>query len=80
MGTALGVVYVGQRDSDLASTLELPGYARWDAGVYLTRQRLSLSLYFENLFDVEYFTGANSQFSIFPGASSNFRGALVATF
>jgi len=43
-------------------------------------RRLNLALYLENLFDIQYCTGAVSAFQIYPGAPFNVRGALSWTF
>jgi len=83
-GVALGAVYVGQRLADYIAPpnpqLFLPGYTRWDAGVYYTRGRLDTSVYFENVFDARYYTGSISQFQIYPGAPFNVRAQVAWRF
>jgi iron complex outermembrane receptor protein len=79
-GVALGLVGIGERPGDLANTFTLPAYARWDAGLYYQRRNLSVSLYFENIFDVQYYAGSVSIFQIIPGAPFNVRGALRWAF
>ena len=72
LGFGLGVIYVGERLGDYlppgTPQFFLPGYTRWDAGVYYRRGRLDTALYFENLFDAQYYTSSISQYQIMPGA------------
>src|SRR5262249_27637359 len=53
-GVAVGCVYVGDRPGDLFDSFSLPGYLRWDAGVYYKQHALNASVYLENLFDTRY--------------------------
>jgi iron complex outermembrane recepter protein len=75
-GAAVGLVAVGGRPGDLANNFELPGYARWDAGLYYQRRQLTMSIYFENVFDIQYYKGSVSAFQVVPGAPFNVRGTL----
>ena len=54
MASCFGIVYAGDRAANLANSVILPAYSRWDAGVYYNRGRLTSSLYLENVFDVAY--------------------------
>jgi iron complex outermembrane receptor protein len=76
LGAAIGLVGVGDRPGDLQNSFELPSYARWDAGFYYRRRQLSISVYFENVFDIQYYTGSVSAFQVIPGAPFNVRGAV----
>ncbi len=84
LGAALGVMFVGERLGDYiappAAQFFLPGYTRWDAGLYYRRGRLDTSLYLENLFDTRYYTSSLSQLQIFPGAPFNVRAQVGYRF
>ena len=73
-GLALGVTHVGQRLGDyVIPAFNLPAYTRWDSGIYYKRGSLDFSAYLENLFNTTYYTGAISQYQVFPGAPLNGR-------
>ena len=84
LGLALGVIFVGERLGDYIAPpgpqFYLPGYTRWDAGVYWRRGRLDTSLYLENLFDTRYYTSSISQYQIFPGAPLTVRAQVGCRF
>ena len=80
-GTALGIVYVGQRTSGLTAPavgpeVFLPGFTRWDAGLYYRRGQLNTAVYLENLFDVQYAQSSINQNQIFQGAPFNVRATV----
>jgi iron complex outermembrane receptor protein len=76
MGAALGIVYLDERPGNLANTVVLPAFSRWDAGLFYSRGRLNASLYVENIFDVAYAANSVDQFQIFPGAPANARAQI----
>lgn len=76
LGAALGLVYVGERPADLQNTLDLPGYTRWDAGLFYDRGRFFSNVYVENLFDVQYARSSANTFQIFQGAPLNARAIV----
>jgi len=80
LGAAIGLVAVGRRSADLANAVRLPGYCRWDAGVYYRRGRVSASVYLENLFDTDYAISSVDEFQIFPGAPFNARAQVAVLF
>ncbi|HEY2414957.1 MAG TPA: TonB-dependent siderophore receptor [Pirellulaceae bacterium] len=80
VGAALGLVYAGQRAADLANTLTLPGFDRWDAGLFYTRGRMTATVYLENIFDVQYATSSASSLQIFQGAPFNTRANILYSF
>lgn len=80
LGVGLGVVYVGDRLGDYYSSLVLPSYTRWDAGVYYRRGSLNVSLFVENLFDTVYYTSSINQYEVFPGAPINVKGQATYRF
>ncbi|QDU99062.1 TonB-dependent siderophore receptor [Lignipirellula cremea] len=75
-GAALGLVYLGERPADLENTLNLPGYSRWDGGLYYRRDRWNASLYVENLFDVQYAQSSVNTQQIYQGAPLNARATV----
>jgi iron complex outermembrane receptor protein len=76
-GAALGIVGVGDRASSLIPNgIELPGYTRWDGGLYYQRCRLNAIVYLENLTDEQYAQSSVNEFQIFQGAPFNVRAAL----
>jgi iron complex outermembrane receptor protein len=89
-GLGLGVVCVGDRiggyDEPMAppgSTVPgvvLPGYTRWDSGLYYRYGQFDLNAYFENIFGTRYYTGSVNQFEIYPGAPFNVRVQLSYRF
>jgi iron complex outermembrane recepter protein len=80
LGVGLGVVMIGQRYGDLNDSFSLPGYTRFDAGVFYKRGRMNASLYLENLGNRTYYTGSFDATTIFPGAPFNVRFSVGITF
>jgi iron complex outermembrane recepter protein len=54
LGFGLGLFYVGERQSDLANSLQLPSYLRTDAALYYRRDRFNAAINVRNLFDLDY--------------------------
>jgi len=86
-GVGLGAIYVGQRVGDTlqpptytAPPFMLPGYTRWDAGLFYRQGRLDASVYFENIFNETYYTSSISQYEVFPGAPFTVKGQLTYRF
>jgi iron complex outermembrane recepter protein len=79
-GAALGLVHVGRRLADYNSPTELPGYTRWDAGLYYKRSFVDLGLYLENIFNLRYYVGSIDQYQIYPGAPFTVRAQLSCRF
>lgn len=80
LGVGLGMVWVGDRPGDLQNSFSLPGYVRWDAGIFYRHNAFNSSLYFENIFDRTYYVGSVDQFTVFPGAPFTIRGTVGFTF
>ncbi|HEX4132652.1 MAG TPA: TonB-dependent siderophore receptor [Pirellulales bacterium] len=80
VGTAIGMIYVGDRMGDYASPLVLPSYNIWDLGFYYNRGRFNASLLWDNIFNVNYALSSLSQYQVIPGTPSNVRMTLSATF
>lgn len=73
IGWAFGLVHLDPRAGDLANTFQLPGYTRWDGGLFYTQGLLSANLYAENLFDVNYAQSSINSNQVFLGAPANVR-------
>lgn len=80
LGFGLGLFYIGERQGDLENTFTLPSYFRTDAALFYDRDRWSVQLNVENLFDVEYFAGADSRLRVDPGAPFTIRGRVSFRF
>jgi len=80
LGGGFGVMYVDDRLASFGGELRLPDYTRFDAGVFYDRGRFSLAVYFENLFDRQYYTGSVTDFQVAPGAPFTIRGQAGVTF
>jgi iron complex outermembrane receptor protein len=71
-GMGSGVFFADSKEGDGANTFELPGYARWDAGIYYSRdlgsgQEMKVQLNVANLLDRTYYESSSSTGSVVPG-------------
>lgn len=57
-----GGTRVNHRVGDLENTYRLPGYTRWDSGIYYRRGALELSVFAENILDEFYIASSRSEF------------------
>jgi len=48
--------------------------------LFCKRGPISANLYFENIGDIEYYTGSESSLAVFPGAPFNVRGTVGLTY
>jgi len=80
LGMGLGFTCVGDRSANLAATVELPSYTRWDAGLYYERGRLRSLVHIENLFDLHYAASSSNELRIYPGAPFDVRAQVGWTF
>jgi iron complex outermembrane recepter protein len=80
LGVGLGFVYTGARYGDLGDSFVLPGYTRWDAGLFYKRGHLNAALYLENLGDRNYYGGSFDANTITPGTPFNARVTMGLTF
>jgi iron complex outermembrane receptor protein len=76
-----GVLYVGERLGEVATTFELPGYtlARVFAS-YDINEALTLRAEADNLFDETYYTNSFSQLWVQPGTPQSFRVSAALKF
>jgi catecholate siderophore receptor len=81
VGFGLGVIYQDEMFAAIDNAVTLPGFTRFDAGVYfdLTRD-LHAQVNVENLFDEEYFVTSHSNNNISPGSPRAVRASLTAGF
>jgi iron complex outermembrane recepter protein len=80
-GVGLGFVWQSSRPGDLADSFSMGSFTRWDAGLFYSRGHLSANLYFENIFDVHYFSGSeDTALAINPGAPFNMRATVGVKF
>jgi iron complex outermembrane receptor protein len=80
IGIALGVVAQSSRPGDLQDSFFMPGFTRWDAGFYYRWRRLSADLYFQNIFNRHYFSSAENDLAVFPGAPFTMRATVGIRF
>ena len=71
-GFGSGVFISGSKAGDNNNTFDLPGYARWDAGVYYTHRltserELKVQLNVMNVLDQTYYDSSTSTGSVMPG-------------
>jgi iron complex outermembrane receptor protein len=67
---------VGQRAGDLQNTFDLPGFVRWDAGLYYRQGSMYGTLYAENIFDDNYAAASVNSTQVYPGAPANVRAMI----
>jgi len=70
------VVYRGWRQANVDNKLRIPGYARWDGGLYYRQGRVTFSLVAENLLDTFYIAAGRNEVSNMPGAPFNLVGVV----
>lgn len=74
-----GANHWSDRDTNDES-LTLPAFTTIDAMIGLTKEKTSIRLNFDNIFDQKYFTGGSSQYIIFPGEPFNMAMTVQHTF
>jgi catecholate siderophore receptor len=80
-GVGLGVIYQDEMFAAIDNAVTLPGFTRFDAGVYFNLNRdLRAQLNVENLFDEEYFITSHSNNNISPGSPRAVRASVTAGF
>ena len=77
-GVGLGVVYQDEMVAALDNAVALPGFTRFEAGVFFTLNRdLRAQVNIENLFDEEYFVPSHSNNNISPGSPRAVRASVT---
>ncbi|MEM1256823.1 MAG: TonB-dependent siderophore receptor [Cyanobacteria bacterium P01_H01_bin.21] len=59
LGFGLGLFYVGERQGDLANSIQVDDYLRTDAALYYHRNQFNAAINVRNLFDLDYITSIN---------------------
>ncbi|MDZ7960272.1 MAG: TonB-dependent siderophore receptor [Aulosira sp. DedQUE10] len=80
LGFGLGAFYYGDRQADLANTVELPSYVRTDAAIYYKRDNYRAAINIKNLFDTDYFVSAQNVNRIVPGDPLTIQGTISWQF
>lgn len=65
IGGGLGAFAVGFRQGDLDNSFILPGYTRYDLGLWYRTPRYWCQANIQNLFDKDYFEAANSRLAVY---------------
>ena len=80
-GVGLGVIYQDDMFAAIDNAVTLPGFTRFDAGVFFTlNDHLRAQVNVENLFDEEYFITSHSNNNISPGSPRAVRASMTAGF
>lgn len=80
-GIGAGVIYQDARFAATDNLVELLSFTRVDAALfYRIDDNLRAQLNVENVFDEKYFTNANSNNNISPGAPTTIRAAITASY
>ena len=80
-GAALGVIYFSNSFASSDDSVKLPGFWRFDAGLFLTIiETWRAQFNVENLFDRGYWASADGNNNISPGAGRTFRVSATAKF
>jgi len=78
---ALGVIHQSEQFASITNAVELPAYTRVDAAAFFTlTDRIDLQLNIENVLDETYWFSAHNDNNISPGAPTNARLTLSASF
>jgi catecholate siderophore receptor len=69
LGVGVGLIYRSDIFAAVSNSVVLPGYVRFDAAVFYTvNQQWKLQANIENLLDRKYYSNADSNTNISPGA------------
>ena len=80
-GAALGVIYFSNSFASSDDSVKLPGFWRFDAGLFLTiNETWRAQFNVENLFDKGYWASADGNNNISPGAGRTLRVSATARF
>lgn len=80
LGFGLGLLYVGEKQGDLANTFKIPSYFRTDASIFYNQGQFRAALNFRNLLNIDYFESATSINRVFPGTPFTVIGSLSWQF
>ena len=75
---SVGVIYFSDSFASSDDTVRLPGFVRFDTGLYLKiDQNWSAQLNIENIFNKGYWASADGDNNISPGAPINTRSLMT---
>ncbi len=78
---ALGVIYFSDSFASSDDTVKLPGFVRFDAGIYAQLDKTwRMQLNIENIFDTLYWASADGNNNISPGQGRTVRLTAIANF
>jgi iron complex outermembrane receptor protein len=80
LGFGLGLFYIGERQGDLANTLQLESYLRTDAAIYYRRGGFRVALNVRNLFDTDYVSFTDNNSFVQRGAPFTITGSVSWEF
>ena len=79
LGFGAGLVYVGDRETQLPNTdTQIPSYLRADASIFYRRNNYRFGLNFKNLFSTKYYE--SQRFYLVPGAPFTVLGSVSVEF
>lgn len=78
LGLGLGLVYVGERESDIPNNVKIPSYFRTDASIFYEQENWRAAINFKNLFDIDYYESQGS--FIVPAAPFTVLGTISFEF
>jgi iron complex outermembrane receptor protein len=79
-GFGLGVLCLSNRPGDLQDSFSMPGFTRWDAGIFYRHGYLLANVYFENIGDRHYFSSAQNDLAVAVGSPFTMRATLGVRF
>ncbi|WDZ97253.1 TonB-dependent siderophore receptor [Herbaspirillum sp. WKF16] len=80
-GAALGIIHVADQFASTSNLVKLPSYTRYDGAVYFVLNKdTQIQLNIENITDKKYWTNANGDNNITPGAPRLVRLGLTTRF
>jgi iron complex outermembrane receptor protein len=85
LGAGVGCFAEGESEGDNNNTFELPGYVRWDTGVWYSRKvyrncMFKIQCNVLNVFDKEYYESSSGTASVQPGTPRYFVTRASLTF
>ncbi|WP_158035422.1 TonB-dependent siderophore receptor [Herbaspirillum camelliae] len=80
-GAALGIIHVADQYASTSNLVKLPSYTRYDGAVYFVLNKdTQIQLNVENITDKKYWTNANGDNNITPGAPRLVKLGLTTKF
>lgn len=80
LGFGGGLLYVGERQGDLANSFQVGDYLRTDAALYYRRGGFKAAINVNNLFDINYIRAARNASYVTPGEPLTITGSVSWEF